>query len=157
MPTPGLARAVPVFYVPRPIGSVLPCPIAPCFLSRHMARILIIDDDDLLRSTLKQALEHFGHSVREAADGIQGIAAYHAEPAELVITDIVMPEKEGLDIIRDLRRDYPGLRIIAMSGGLAYDPKLYLHMAERFGATAVLAKPFELTELRRIVDEALKA
>lgn len=120
-----------------------------------MASILIIDDDEVLRTTLARALEIFGHTVRQAADGIEGLQAFHAAPTDLVITDIVMPEKEGLDIIRDLHRDYPELRIIAMSGGLAYDPKLYLHMAEKFGATAVLAKPFDLTELRRVVDETL--
>lgn len=122
-----------------------------------MASILIIDDDDILRATLARALEIFGHTVRQAADGNEGIAAYRAQPADLVLTDIVMPEKEGLDIIRDLRRDFPNLRIIAMSGGLAYDPKLYLHMAERFGATAVLAKPFDVEQLRQTVDAALKA
>lgn len=122
-----------------------------------MASILIVDDDDILRTTLAHALETFGHTVRQAADGNEGIAAFRAQPADLVLTDIVMPEKEGLDIIRDLRRDFPRLRIIAMSGGLAYDPKLYLHMAARFGATAVLSKPFSLAELRSTVEAALKA
>ena len=132
-------------------------PRAALFPEHPMASILIIDDDETLRTTLARALEIFGHNVRQAADGNEGVAAYRAAPADLVITDIVMPEKEGLDIIRELRHDYPALRIIAMSGGLAYDPKLYLHMAARFGATAVLAKPFDLAELRRVVDAALQA
>lgn len=120
-----------------------------------MADILIIDDDDVFRDVLASALEHSGHVVRQAANGVEGLQLFHQQPAELVITDIVMPEKEGLDTIRDLRREFPRARIIAMSGGLAHDPKLYLHMAEKFGAQAVLAKPFPLAELKKVVDAAL--
>lgn len=120
-----------------------------------MADILIIDDDDVFRDVLASALEHAGHVVRQAVNGIEGLQKFHQQPAELVITDIVMPEKEGLDTIRDLRREFPQARIIAMSGGLAHDPKLYLHMAEKFGATAVLAKPFALADLKKVVDDAL--
>jgi len=121
-----------------------------------MADILIIDDDDMFRDVLAAALEQSGHQVRQATNGIEGLQMFRAQPAELVITDIVMPEKEGLDTIRDLRRDFPQARIIAMSGGLAHDPKLYLHMAEKFGAAAVLAKPFHLGDLQRVVTETLK-
>lgn len=120
-----------------------------------MANILVIDDDDIFRDVLVSALRQAGHAVREAGDGNEGLRLFHEQPAELVITDIVMPEKEGLDTIRDLRREFPAARIVAMSGGLAHDPKLYLHMAEKFGATAVLAKPFQLAELYKTVDAAL--
>lgn len=120
-----------------------------------MADILIIDDDDVFRDVLASALEHAGHVVRQATNGIEGLQKFHQQPAELVITDIVMPEKEGLDTIRDLRREFPKARIIAMSGGLAHDPRLYLHMAEKFGAQAVLAKPFALEDLKKVVDAAL--
>lgn len=122
-----------------------------------MADILIIDDDEVFRDVLATALETAGHQVRQAGNGVEGLQMFHAQPAELVITDIVMPEKEGLDTIRDLRREFPHARIIAMSGGLAHDPRLYLHMAERFGATAVLAKPFQLTDLLKAVQSALQA
>jgi CheY-like chemotaxis protein len=120
-----------------------------------MANILVIDDDDIFRDVLVSALRQAGHTVREAGDGNEGLRLFHEQPAELVLTDIVMPEKEGLDTIRDLRREFPAARIVAMSGGLAHDPKLYLHMAEKFGATAVLAKPFQLAELYQTVNAAL--
>lgn len=120
-----------------------------------MAHILLIDDDDIFRDVLASALEGAGHVVRQAANGVEGLRRYHEQPADLVITDIVMPEKEGLDTIRDLHRDFPQARIIAMSGGLAHDPKLYLHMAEKFGAAAVLAKPFNLADLHKVVASAL--
>ena len=120
-----------------------------------MADILVIEDDDTFRDLLLMALSQQGHTVRGAINGIDGLNQFRAQPADLVITDIVMPEKEGLDTIRDLRRDFPGTRIIAMSGGVAYDPKLYLHMASRFGATAILAKPFSLARLQEAVGTAL--
>jgi DNA-binding response OmpR family regulator len=120
-----------------------------------MAEILVIDDDEIFCDVLITALTHAGHQVRSACDGVAGLRSFRERPADLVITDIVMPEKEGLDTIRELRRDAPQLRIIAMSGGLAHDPKLYLHMAEKFGASAVLAKPFALADLNRTVNEIL--
>lgn len=120
-----------------------------------MANILVIDDDDTFRDLLLMALSQQGHEVRGAVNGIDGLRQFRARPADLVITDIVMPEKEGLDTIRDLRRDFPGTPVIAMSGGVAYDPKLYLHMAARFGATAILAKPFSLERLQEAVSAAL--
>lgn len=120
-----------------------------------MANILVIDDDDIFRDVLVGALQHAGHTVRQATNGVEGLKMFHEQPADLVMTDIVMPEKEGLDTIRDLRREFPQARIIAMSGGLAHDPKLYLHMAEKFGASAVLAKPFDLEHLRKTVESAL--
>jgi CheY-like chemotaxis protein len=120
-----------------------------------MAHILLIDDDDIFRDVLASALGASGHVVRQAANGNEGLRLYREQPADLVITDIVMPEKEGLDTIRDLRRDFPAARIIAMSGGLAHDPKLYLHMAGKFGAHAVLAKPFHLSDLAHAVEAAL--
>lgn len=120
-----------------------------------MADILLIDDDETFRDVLACALEQSGHTVRQAANGIEGLRIYRQSPADLVITDIVMPEKEGLDVIRDLHREFPAARVIAMSGGLAQDPKLYLFMAEKFGAAAVLAKPFQLADLAKAVDTAL--
>lgn len=120
-----------------------------------MADILVIDDDDIFRSVLVSALRQANHSVREANNGNEGLRLFREAPAELVLTDIVMPDKEGLDVIRDLRREFPAARIIAMSGGLAHDPRLYLRMAERFGATAVLAKPFRLSDLYQTVEGAL--
>jgi CheY-like chemotaxis protein len=120
-----------------------------------MASILLIDDDALAREALAAALRHCGHAVTEAADGVAGVRLYHESPADLVLTDIVMPEKEGLDVIRQLRADFPAARIIAMSGGFAHAPGLYLRMATQFGANAVLAKPIELEALRTTVAAVL--
>lgn len=121
-----------------------------------MASILLIDDDDLFRDVLAGALAAAGHDVRQAANGAEGLRLFRQAKADVVITDIVMPEKEGLGTIMELRQSHPEARVIAMSGGLAHDPKLYLHMAEKFGASAVLAKPFHLSELMKAVEEAVK-
>lgn len=82
-----------------------------------MARILIIDDNDDLRTVICGVLESAGHEVVQAADGVQGIELQRRSPVDLAITDILMPEKEGVETIRDLAREFPALRIIAMSGG----------------------------------------
>lgn len=120
-----------------------------------MARILIIDDEEDIRQILATVLRRLGHEVQEAGNGAEGLKLYRQEPADLVITDLVMPEKEGLSTIMDLRKIAPAARIIAISGGLAHDPKLYLHMAEKLGADRILRKPFQLPELETAVAETL--
>src|SRR5471030_3027511 len=82
-----------------------------------MARILLIDDDDSVRTMLRQTLTHFGHTVIEARNGKEGLALFPHAAADLVITDIVMPEQEGLGVLLEWRSKEPPVKIIAMSGG----------------------------------------
>src|ERR1019366_6342004 len=98
-----------------------------------MPSILLIEDDDLYREALADALIEHGYAVTQAADGEQGVKLFRAAPTDLVITDIVMPNKEGTATIEELRRDYPDLGIIAMSGGAAQNPVLYLKVAGLLG------------------------
>jgi CheY-like chemotaxis protein len=81
-----------------------------------MARILIIDDDDPFRTQLRPLVEAWGYEVVEAWDGREGIRAYRAAPTDLVITDIIMPEQEGLETVRALRQEFPTITIVAMTG-----------------------------------------
>ncbi len=120
-----------------------------------MAHILIIDDDVQMRSMLRQMLEREGYEVEEANNGKVALRAYKENPADLVITDIIMPEKEGLEIIRELRKDYPDVKVIAISGGGHISPDEYLHLAKAFGAQCVFAKPFERRELIEAVQELI--
>ena len=120
-----------------------------------MASILVIEDDPLIRQSLVKVLRREGHEVRDAAHGVAGVKSFRAQPAELVITDLVMPEQEGLATIMELRQIDPGLRIIAISGGMANDPKLYLQLAEKLGANRVLGKPFLAPELLAVVTAVL--
>ncbi|MDY6952940.1 MAG: response regulator, partial [Thermodesulfobacteriota bacterium] len=117
------------------------------------ARILVIDDDVQIRRMLRKLLEGTGYEVTEAPDGRQGISLYRQDPCDLVITDIIMPDKEGLETIRELRRDFPHVKIVAISGGGRASPDEYLHMAKSFGAKRTLAKPFDQKELLEAVQE----
>jgi DNA-binding response OmpR family regulator len=119
-----------------------------------MARILIIEDDDLLRGVLTSALEFAGHTVIQARNGQEGIELFHAVPVDLVLTDIVMPIKEGVETIMTLRDERKNLPIIAMSGGAA-NAKLYLSIAGRIGAKRILSKPFTPQHLLETVDQVL--
>ena len=114
-----------------------------------MARILLIDDDESVRTMLRLTLAHFGHTVIEAHNGKEGLELFRHANADLLITDIVMPEKEGLEVLMELRKKHPPVKIIAISGGD------YLHMAKLMGAAKVLAKPFSTNVLIAAIDELL--
>lgn len=123
-----------------------------------MARILVIDDDDTIRFSLKMALEDAEYEVDEADNGETGIACMRSRPADLVISDIFMPQKEGLETIDELRSEFPQVRIIAISGGGRMDPDAYLEIARRVGADASFFKPFDtnllLETVRRLLEGA---
>lgn len=119
-----------------------------------MFRILLIDDDDLLRSVLAKALAHAGHTVIQAADGRQGVELALATAVDLVITDLVMPGQEGVETILVLKRERPALPVIAISGGLS-NSRLYLDIASKIGAKRILAKPFTPQELLQQVEDVM--
>jgi CheY-like chemotaxis protein len=121
-----------------------------------MARILIIDDNAPTRDILRQALERAGHEVVEASDGRVGIERQRIMLAEVIITDILMPEQEGFETIRELRRDFPATSIIAMSGGGQMGCDTLLSIAERLGAQRVLQKPFGLRDMLDAVHQLLR-
>ena len=104
---------------------------------------------------LRLTLGEFGHTVIEARDGIEGLAKYPADGVDLVITDIVMPGKEGIEVIMELRLLYPQLKIIAISGGGRVAPTDYLRIATFLGAARMLAKPFYNLDLLAAIDELL--
>jgi DNA-binding response OmpR family regulator len=116
-----------------------------------MAHILLIEDDELLRPLLARCLEAAGHAVTQAPTGRAGMRAFRAKFADLVITDIVMPDQEGIATIMGLHRDHPEVPVIAMSGGGA-NTALYLELAKKLGARFTLAKPFSPQDLLRAVE-----
>ena len=120
-----------------------------------MARILIVDDEEQLRDVLKSVLQEEGHEIVEAGNGYAAMEEFRKAPTELIITDIVMPDKEGLETIIDFRRTYPDVRIIAMSGGGRNSPQDYLDMAKKLGATEVIAKPFSIDDFLSCVNRVL--
>ena len=107
-----------------------------------MPRILLVDDDEPFRAMLHKTLERAGYEVEDAANGNAALAAYQHHSSDLVITDLVMPDKEGLETILELRRLDAAVKIIAISGGGRMNPKVNLLMAQKLGAHMTLAKPF---------------
>ena len=121
-----------------------------------MADILIIDDDEALRSTMRKILQRQGHAVREAVDGASGLALMRESRPDLVVTDLYMPGKEGIETILELRAEDPELPILAVSGGgVTMTAGLSLGDAEALGADASLAKPFSVEEFQNAVDRLL--
>ena len=110
-----------------------------------MATILIIDDDDLIRVLLRSALEEAGYEVTEAANGRQGLELYRHRPTDLVITDIIMPEINGLDMLLALTREFLHAKVIAISG--AGEEKNVLDVAKLLGARQTFQKPFSMPDL----------
>ena len=119
-----------------------------------MARILIIDDDPDTRSMLEDILKSASHQTFTAADGKEGLKQYLANPADLVITDMFMPDKDGFETIVELRKKFPTVAIIAMSGKAV--AANMLSIAQKLGAAEVLQKPFLSIELLSAVDRALR-
>lgn len=122
-----------------------------------MAKILIVDDEQQLRDVLKTVLQDEGHEVVEASNGNVALEQFRQTATDLIITDIVMPDKEGLETIIDFRRMYPGVKIIAMSGGGRTSPHDYLDMAKKLGAAEVIAKPFSIDDFLKCVEMVLRA
>ena len=120
-----------------------------------MSKILIIDDEAPVRKMLKKLLERNEFDVIEAIDGNQGIKMYHEERPDLIITDLIMPGKEGLESIRELKKIYPHVQIIAISGGGFVDPKMYLDLASKLGAVRTFAKPVDSDILLSTIKELL--
>jgi CheY-like chemotaxis protein len=118
-----------------------------------MARILVIDDDPDTRAMLEQTLKPTGHEVILAADGREGLMRQRTSPADLVITDLYMPNQDGLETIRELRSRFPEVAIIAMSGRT--DTGTMLSIAQNVGAVGLLPKPFLTDELIAAVGRAL--
>lgn len=118
-----------------------------------MASILVIDDNEPVRGFLRAVLERQGHTVREAGQGRSAVQGLRTSPVDLVLTDIYMPDCDGLEVIMMLRRDFPSIRIVAMSGGSG-DRNLLI-VARQLGAQEVLEKPINVEDLMRTVTTAL--
>lgn len=121
-----------------------------------MARILIVDDTADMRELLKNIVELAGHQIVEAESGRAGLERFTAQPADLVMTDIIMPDMDGNELIAKLRAVAPKVKIVAVSGGGRVRNLGVLQVAQKFGADRVLSKPFRKEDVLRVVDELLK-
>lgn len=118
-----------------------------------MPTILVVDDDPQVRSLLTKILEREGYDVTPAADGSEAVTAYQAEPYDLVITDLVMPEKEGIETFNELRRFDPDVKVVAISGGGRIGAQDYLSWARACGVAHTFAKPIDRGELLNVVQQ----
>lgn len=119
-----------------------------------MALILIVDDNQALRAVLKQALEAAGHVAAQAGSGRAAIQLIRLQRPDLVLTDLMMPEQDGLEVIMMIQKEFPEIPVIAMSGGTR-NSSLYLDMAKKLGARQILAKPFMPDQLFAAIKDAL--
>jgi YesN/AraC family two-component response regulator len=123
-----------------------------------MANILLVEDEALVADALSRAIRSKGHTCVTASNGIDGIKRYSETNFDLVITDIIMPDKEGIELILEMRRKTPEARIIAISGGGRSQRDVeFLNMAEKLGAMASIRKPIRLGELFSVLDRCLQA
>ena len=120
-----------------------------------MQKILIIDDEPHILLMLKKMLERYNFEIDMATNGVEGIALFKISTPDLVITDIIMPEMEGLETIREMKRLKADLKIIAMSGGGKVSADSYLKIAGIFGASKSIAKPFTMKEMIEAVQDLL--
>lgn len=120
-----------------------------------MGRILIIDDEAEIRTALREMLQRAGHEVIEAEDGKVGVVLYRKSPVDLVITDLFMPEQEGLRTMAILKREDLNVKMIAISGGGVLGSTDMLSVAEQFGASYTFAKPFCLDDMLNAVNRLL--
>lgn len=121
-----------------------------------MASILVIDDDEFVRSLVTRALAQEGHRVDVAPDGATGLDLYRSARFDLVVTDILMPGKEGIEFILELREEDPSIPVLAISGGGVAGVSSTLQDARMLGADATLPKPFDVEALQRAVSGLLE-
>ena len=121
-----------------------------------MARVLIVDDDSSVRSALRQQLEDMGHRVRDTSDGRKALLIVDAQQPDIAIVDILMPEMDGIEIIKEFRRKHYRFPIIAMPAPGTAKSAWYGHIAKMFGADDVLEKPFTPKEVETIVSRLIK-
>jgi CheY-like chemotaxis protein len=117
---------------------------------------LVIDDDDLVRNTLVRMLERSGFEVVAAKNGREGLARFHNEPPDLIVTDVIMPDLDGVETIMAVRQESPGIPIIAVSGGGKAHAMQFLDAAQKLGADLVLPKPFRQDDLASTIARLLE-
>ncbi|MBD3319968.1 MAG: response regulator [Chitinivibrionales bacterium] len=117
--------------------------------------VLVVDDEEAIREYVRYIIEKEGYTVIEAENGAQALDYFRTFHIDLMLTDLIMPEKEGIETILSLKTDYPDVKIAAMSG--VAESETYLRSAGKLGADAVLRKPFEKTKLVEIVNDLMGA
>lgn len=123
-----------------------------------MAKVLVVDDEEPIRSLVAKILIKDGHEVMEAENGQSACDLFSGCEIDLIITDLVMPEKNGIEMIMDLKKTHPNVKVIAISGGVGFSGYFdLLSVASLLGAKHIIKKPFSVDEIRNAVDDMLAA
>ena len=123
-----------------------------------MFSILVVDDEDSVRELVKEMLSRDGYTIYEASNGQEAVDSFNEHPVDLILTDLVMPEKSGIDLIMQLKNENSQVKVVAISGGGGITGRFdYLPIAKLLGARAIIRKPFTMAEIRKAVSEALAA
>ena len=122
-----------------------------------MARVLVVDDQPEVRRVMLRLLQRAGHTIAEADGGAEGLRQVAAQPVDLVVTDLFMPDMDGLEFIRELARRRPGTKVIAVSGGGFMEAASILAVASTLGAVRTLSKPYDPSRFLALVEEVLAA
>jgi YesN/AraC family two-component response regulator len=121
-----------------------------------MARILVVEDEELMRDMLAELFKDQGHNTATASNGIEALKAIEEDNFDLIVTDIVMPEKDGLSVILQTKRDNKNIKVIAISGGdKTFSGKSYLKIARNIGVERTIDKPFKREKVLQAVEEVL--
>ena len=115
-------------------------------------KVLLVDDDDLGRKTIHQMLERAGHTVTSTGGGAEALELFQEDRPDLVMTDLIMPDTDGLELIQALRKLDRQVKILAISGGGRVDATEYLAVARKFGAVGILTKPFSHQAMTDAID-----
>lgn len=121
-----------------------------------MSSVLIIDDEPMIQKLLGRFFEMEGYDVFKASNGKEGLDIYYEHHPDLIVTDILMPEKDGLETIMEVRKEDQNVKIIAISGGGVSDPDDYLKMAKAFGADRTISKPVLREDLLKVAKDLIK-
>ena len=121
-----------------------------------MCEILIIDDEEPIRLMLRTLFEKKGYSVEDASNGVEGYKLFLENPSNVVILDMLMPVKDGIETMISLKKDFPGVKIIAISGGGVVNPDVYLSLAQKLGADYTFQKPVEKNKLLSAVESLIQ-
>jgi YesN/AraC family two-component response regulator len=117
-----------------------------------MKHILVVDDNLMMRKLIRNLFHEDNFIIEEATNGIEGLEIIKQHPVDLIITDIIMPKMEGLELIMNLRRDFPKIKIIAISGGKPY----YLYMAKKLGIEGIFTKPLNHQVFLKAVKKVIQ-
>ena len=120
-----------------------------------MARILVVDDDPTMRALLRKRLESVGHEIDEAEDGVEGVRAIRRGGVDLLVTDVLMPEKGGIEALMEIREEYPDLKVLIVTGHSPTESEAFQNVARQFGAARVFTKPLDFDAFLAAVSELL--